>query len=292
MDSKRQVPIPEKKLKTVKELVDLLKGKKTILIASIKNLPASQFQEIKKKLRGKAIIKVPKKNLFFRAIDSIKDGDLIKLKDHFKESTALLFSDLDSYKLSTELIKNKSPAKAKTGQKAPIDIEVEAGPTDLVPGPAISELGAVGLQIQIEKGKITIKSSKVIVKEGQAISQAAVDIMNKLDIKPFSIGFIPLTAYDNENKKLYLEIKVDSEEVKKDLKNCYNKSLAFAVEIGYVNDKTILFLLSKAGIYEKALLALIKSEPEKTEEKVEEPKIEEKSEQTQTPETKSQVEEK
>ena len=52
--------IPEGKTKTVKELVELMKKKKTVLIASIKNIPASQFQEIGKKLRGKAIIKVPK----------------------------------------------------------------------------------------------------------------------------------------------------------------------------------------------------------------------------------------
>ena len=293
MNSKRQVPIPERKLKAVKELAELLKSKKTILIASIKNLPASQYQEIKKKLRGKAIIKVPKKSLLFRAVDSIKDGDITKLKDYFKDSTAILFSDLDSYNLAGELLKNKSPAKAKPGQEAPMDIEVEAGPTDLLPGPAISELGAVGLEVQIEKGKITIKKSKVIVKEGQKISQAAVDIMNKLDIKPFSIGFIPLTAYDNETKKLYLEIKVDPEEAIKSLKNCYGKSLAFAVEIGYVNSQTISFLLSKAGIHEKALLVLIKKEPEKTEEKPAEEKKEEVSEksepeESQTPETKTE----
>ena len=273
MNSKRQVPIPERKLKAVKELAELLKGKKTILIASIKNLPASQYQEIKKKLRGKAVIKVPKKNLLFRAIDSVKDGDIVKLKDYFKESTAILFSDLDSYELAGELLKNKSPAKAKPGQEAPMDIEVEGGPTDLLPGPAISELGAVGLEVQIEKGKITIKKSKVIVKEGQEISQAAVDIMNKLDIKPFSIGFIPLTAYDNESKKLYLEIKIDSEETIKDLKESYGKSLAFAVEIGYVNSQTISFLLGKAGIHEKALLALIKTQTPET--KTEESKSQE-----------------
>ena len=285
MKTKRQVPIPERKLKTVKELSELLKGKKTVLIASIKNLPASQYQKIKKKLRGKAIIKVPKKNLLFRAIDSVKDGDIIKLKDYFKESTAILFSDLDSYKLAAELLKNKSPAKAKPGQEAPIDIEVEAGSTDLLPGPAISELGAVGLEVQIEKGKITIKKSKVIVKEGQPISQAAVDIMNKLDIKPFSIGFIPLTAYDNEIKKLYLEIKIDSEQVIRDIKESYSKSLAFAVEIGYVNSETLSFLLSKAASYERVLTALIKSEP-KAEEKTEEPQTPE----TKTEESKSQEE--
>ena len=84
-------------LKTVKELIDLFKNKKTILIASIKNLPASQFQEIKKKLRDKAVIKVPKKNLILRAIDSIKDENLMKLKEHLGDSTAVLFSDLDGF---------------------------------------------------------------------------------------------------------------------------------------------------------------------------------------------------
>ncbi len=297
MKSKRQTAIPERKLKAVKELADLIKNKKTILTASIKNLPASQFQDIKKKLRNKAIIKVPKKKLFFRAIDSIKDGDITKLKEHFKESTALLFSDLDSYDLSAQLIKNKSPAKAKPGQKAPEDIEIEAGPTDLPPGPAISELGAVGLEVQIEKGKIIIKKSKVIVREGQPISQAAVDIMNKLDIKPFSIGFIPLSAYDNETKKLYLEIKIDSEKAIEELKELYGKALAFAVEIGYFNSQTILFLINKAGLHEKALSNIVDSEKEeKSEEKKEETKEEEKKEvqkeETQTPENKSQDEEK
>ena len=291
MASKRQTPIPEKKLKTVKELVDLFKNKKTILIASVKNLPASQFQEIKKKLRNKAIIKVPKKNLFFRAIDYLKDESLMKLKDYFKDSVALLFSDLDSFELSAELLKIKSPAKAKPGQKAPKDIEIEAGPTDLPPGPAISELGAVGLDVQIEKGKITIRKSKVIAKEGEPISQAVVDIMNKLDIRPFSIGFIPLTAFDNETKKLYLEIKIDPEELRENLKNYYGKSLAFAVEIGYIDSETLPFLLSKAVSHERVILALIKSEPEKIEEKKEDQTPETKSQETQTNEVSEKISE-
>ena len=68
---KQQNQIPESKKKTVAELSELIKNKKTVLIASIKDLPASQFQEIGKKLRGKAIVKVPKKNLIFRALETI-----------------------------------------------------------------------------------------------------------------------------------------------------------------------------------------------------------------------------
>ena len=61
--------VPEWKKKAVSELVELIKTKKTILLASIKNIPASQFQEIGKKLRGKAIIKVPKKSILIRALE-------------------------------------------------------------------------------------------------------------------------------------------------------------------------------------------------------------------------------
>lgn len=62
--------VPENKKKIVQELSDLIKNKKTVLVASIKNIPASQFQKITKKLRGKAVVKVPKKNLMFRAFDA------------------------------------------------------------------------------------------------------------------------------------------------------------------------------------------------------------------------------
>jgi large subunit ribosomal protein L10 len=276
MKTKRERPIPEIKLKTVKELTDLIKKKSTILVASIKNLPSEQFQLIGKKFRGKAIIKVPKKNLFFMALDKSGIEQADKIKENYIDSIALLFSDLDSYDLSADLLKNKVSAKAKPGQEAPADIQVNEGPTDLPPGPAISELGAVGLKVGIEKGKIHIKESKVIVKAGQKISQAAADVMSKLDIKPFSIGFNPLFALDNKNHKLYLNIKIDKDETVAELKNSFGKSLAFAVEIGYASENTITFLLGKAVRYEKALSALMKTDAQTPENKPEEAKVEEK----------------
>jgi len=253
MKSEKPNRVPEEKKKIVEELSELIKNKKTILIASIKNIPASQFQEIGKKLRGKAIIKVPKKNLIFRTLDSSENDSIKKIKEQIKDSVAILFSDLDCFELASELIKNKSPTKAKVGQEAPEDIEVQAGPTDLVPGPAISEFGALGIQIQIEKGKIHIKEPKVIVKKGEKISTSAASIMNKLDIKPFSIGFVPLSAFDTQEGKLYLNIKVDKEKTLEELKTAFGKALPFAVEINYVCKDTIGFLISKAGRNAKAL---------------------------------------
>ncbi|SRR3989338_1859 len=246
--------VSKRKIDIVKEISDLLNKKRTILIASIKNLPASQFQEIGKNLREKAIVKVLKKNLVIRAIENSKDENLKKIKNYVKEDVAFLFSDIDSFELAAELIEKKSPSSAKAGQEAPEDIEVQEGMTDLVPGPAISELGALGIKIQIDKGKIGIKESKVIVKKGQTISEAAASIMNKLDIKPFSVGFVPLSAYDTKERKLYVEIKINKEEMLNEMKNAFSKSLALAVErLNYISQDTIKLLIVKAARNEKAL---------------------------------------
>ena len=240
----------KEKIKT--ELVELIKNNKTILVASIKDIPSSQFQEIIKKLRGKAIVKVPKKSLIFRALDSSGNKDLKKLEDSIKESTAILFSDIEAFELAVELMSKKSPVKAKAGQESVKDIEIPEGPTELIPGPAISELGALGIQIKIEKGKIHIKESKIIVKEGEKISAAAADIMNKFNIRPFSIGFVPLAAFDTKEGKLYLDIQIDKEKTIEETKEAFRKALAFAVEINYISKDTISFLIRKAATHEKS----------------------------------------
>ncbi|MFH1311266.1 MAG: 50S ribosomal protein L10 [Nanoarchaeota archaeon] len=256
--------VSEGKVRTVSELTELIKNKKTILLASIKDIPASQYQELVKKLRGRAVVKVPKKNIIFRALDSSGNEKIKKLKEKINENYAVLFSDIDSFELAAELVGKKILTKAKTGQEAPEDIEVHAGPTDLIPGPAISELGALGIQIQIEKGKIHIKENKVIVKKGEKISQSASDVMNKLDIKPFSIGFIPIAIFDTKEGKIYVDIKIDREETIKEIKNLFAKALPFAVNIGYVTSDTIKLLINKAGVYEKVLEGFINKNENKS----------------------------
>jgi len=253
MKAKEEKKIPEKKRNSMNKLKKLIESKRTILVASIKNIPGSQFQEITKKFRDKAIILVSKKNLIIRAIDSAADEKIKSLKEQIQDSTAILFSDIDCFELATELIDKKSPAKAKAGQIATEDIEIPAGPTDMTPGPAISELGALGIQILIDKGKISIKQPKIITMKGEKISSGAADIMNKLDIKPFSIGFIPLAAFDTKEGKLYLNININREGILNKMRFAHEKAFPFAVQIGYANKDTIGFLIEKAGMHEKTL---------------------------------------
>ena len=93
--SKRTKDIPQKKLKRLNEIQELVRKNKTILLVSIKNIPASQFQEISKNLRKEAVVKVPKKRMTLKALDLIEDKAKEELKKLVGEDMAILFSNVD-----------------------------------------------------------------------------------------------------------------------------------------------------------------------------------------------------
>jgi large subunit ribosomal protein L10 len=273
-----ETKVSKKKIETVKKIVELMNSNDTLIIASIKNLPSRQFQDIRKRLRGKAEVKVIKKRIMLKAIETSENKKLEELKKYVQEDSAILFSSQDTFDLVGFLAENKNPIKAKVGQVAIEDIEVEEGPTDLIPGPAISEFGNLGIKIAVEEGKIAIKEKKVIAKKDEKISGSAASIMSKLDIKPFKIGLEPLAIYDDKTGKIYTDVKIDKEKAVEDLKISSVKALGLAQKIIYYCKETIGFLLAKANSEKKSLNKL---QPEKkVEEKKEEgkEKVEEKSE--------------
>jgi large subunit ribosomal protein L10 len=249
--------VPEYKIKIVSELADKMKKSRTILIASTRGLPSSQFHEIKKNLRGKAVVRVAKKTAVLRAIDSVGKASLDKIKDNIGADIALFFSELDPFALSGLLADNKSAARAKAGDIAPEDVNVEPGPTNLIPGPAISELSGVGLKVAVEGGKLAIKLPRTIVKAGEAIKENVASVMAKLDIKPMKVGFEPVAAYDKEDDKVYVGIKIDKKKTYEDLKEMIRKALGFAVARGYVTKETVSLFIAKAGREEIAMNNLL-----------------------------------
>jgi large subunit ribosomal protein L10 len=251
--------VPVKKINDVKKLAEKIKNSKTLMIVSIKGLPSKQFQDIKKSIRNEAFIQVAKKNILARAIKELKKDSVLELENYIKENCAFAISEIEGFELAGLLANKKTPVFAKAGQMAPMDIEVKEGPTDLVPGPAISELGALGIQISVENGKIAIKNPKVIVKQGNIISEGAASILQKLNVQPFSVGLDPIAVYDIKTEKIYTEIKINSEETTEQLKFAAAKALGFAQKIKYFCKETIVYFLAKADIGAKAIESKIQS---------------------------------
>ena len=259
MVGQKETHVSEKKTQTVKKLAEQMK-RKTVMVISIKGLPSAQFQDIKKKLRDRAKVQVVKKSLVNFALEHSGVKELKDLVPHVDDSTAMLFSDNDAFVISGILADEKSPAKAKAGQIAPFDIEVKAGPTELVPGPDISALSAVGLAPKVESGKIAILQDKIILKEGKEVTDAIASIMAKLDIVPFEVGVKPVAAF--MNGKVYVNIEIDKGAMIEAIMSDYGRALPFAVEIAYPNTETIDFILGKAASQEGIITRIITGEPE------------------------------
>ena len=254
MKNQQSIKLKEKQ---VKNLVEDILNSKSLIIASIKNLRSKQLQEIKKSLRNEASIRVIKKNIMGRVIENI-GGNILNLKEHIGADCALVTSALDGFELARVLSKNKTPVFAKAGQIALEDIEIKEGPTSLVPGPVISELGSLGLQIAVEEGKISIKRSKVVVKKGEIINSTVASLLQRLNIQPFNIGLKVLVVYYLENGKIYSNIDINSEEYIKNMVNIAGKALEFAKKINYYCKETIGYFLAKAGSHEKILTKFVK----------------------------------
>src|SRR3989338_11010031 len=180
--AKTKHKIPEYKIKEIKELASLIDSHNTLMFASIKALPAKSFQKIKKKLSGKAIVKVVKKRALLKAIKSSKKEKIKELEIYLKEDIASIISNIDPFELASILNESKIPVKAKAGQESDKDIEIEAGVTEIPAGPAVSEFGNLSIQVKVTGGKIEVMKSKIVVKQGGIISPATSSLLGKLDI--------------------------------------------------------------------------------------------------------------
>ena len=258
MKKQTEKPVREisgKKKAIVKELADLADKNRTILISSALKIPSALFQKIRKSLRGKAEIRIVKKNLGVKALELSKKHELKEMKKYVEASTAFVFSSLDPYELAAIFTENKQPAFAKAGQIAPIDLIIEKGPTDLPAGPAISELSGAGLKVGVEGGKIAVKETKTLAKKGSVIPKAVADVLQKLEVMPFTIEIGVLAAYDSNDKLIYTNIVIDKEGFLNKLKSSYSNAYNFAVNLGYACKDTITQLLERA---EREALALEK----------------------------------
>jgi len=247
--------VSSKKKSIVKELVSLMEKNRTVMISSALNIPSALFQKIRKSLRGKADVRIIKKNLGVKALEECKKHGVKELTKYVEASTAFVFSDLDPYDLARIFTENKQPAFAKAGQIAPVDLMIEKGPTELMPGPAISELSAVGLKVGVEGGKIAVKEAKVIVKQGNMIAKNVAEVLQKLDVMPFTKEISVKAAYDSTDKLIYTNIIVDRAGFVTKLKEAYSSAYNFAVNLGFACKDTIKQLLERA---EREALALEK----------------------------------
>tara|TARA_Y100000310_G_C20628888_1_gene787499 strand:- start:70 stop:1050 length:981 start_codon:yes stop_codon:yes gene_type:complete len=240
--------VSEFKKKEIEEIKKLFEKYSVTGIINLEGLPTLMLQRMKFALGDTVSLKITKKRLMKIAIDELSKSkkNIDQLKDKLDGIPALIFTDEDPFLLYKKLEKNKASAAAKVGQKAPNDLGIEAGETPFAPGPMIGELGMLGLKTEVKGGKIHIKDDKILVKDGEEISEQVAGILSKMGVEPMKIGLnLTYTYQDGEilDKSI---LSIDEEEYINNIKAAYSESFALSIELGIINGETVKPIICKA----------------------------------------------
>jgi large subunit ribosomal protein L10 len=181
--------IPQWKLEEVNRLVDLFKKYKNIAVIDVHHLNDRQIQETRKLLRGKAIIRMSKKNVQIRAIEEYKKlsnkESLDELAGNIPGQSALCFTNLEIFELKKVFNENEWMVPAKPDEITPVDIWVPAGDTGLPTGQVISELNmTLRLPTRIQNDTIWVREDTRTHKAGEVVDVKQAAVLKKLGIAP------------------------------------------------------------------------------------------------------------
>ncbi|MFH1257145.1 MAG: 50S ribosomal protein L10 [Candidatus Diapherotrites archaeon] len=246
--TKHKRPWKEAQLSELKKLAEEYP---IIAVADLSGFPSALFQEIRKKLSAKAVIKVSKTRVVKMALASSKAKK--ELADFSEGSVAIIFTKMNPFELHAFLKKNKGKTAAKEGVIAPEDIIIHAMDTGLPPGPALSDLKAAGLKVKIQGATIAITDDAVVAKKGTPVSKGAAGALAKLDIKPIKIGLNLVAAIEGTQVYKGEVLDIDTDKVFSDFTEAYSSALNLALNIYYISPETLPLFIGKAVRDSKAV---------------------------------------
>jgi large subunit ribosomal protein L10 len=254
--------IPQWKLDEVDSLIELFNKYKNIMVLKVGNLNDKQVQDIRKLIRGKAIIKMSKKNLQIRAIERFKNEskkeNLDELANNIPGQAALCFTDMDVFELKKILIDNLWMIPAKPDDITPVDIWVPAGDTGLPTGQVISELNmTLRLPTQIQNDTIWIREATRTHKAGDFVNVKQAAVLKKLGVAP--IESVVKIHYAWSDGEIYSAdvIYMNFEVFKQEIASAYLTAQHLALELGVIDEETLKPMIQKA--YRQALGILFES---------------------------------
>ena len=235
-----------KKAETVGRVAALAKKYPVLAVTNLSKVRASQLMAVRKALRGHAEVFVVKNKLAILGLKQagIKNAD--QLLSHLTGQNALIFSTYDPFRLFLTLDKSHVYLHARAGDRAPNDIVVPAGNTNLPAGPVLSEFREAGIQTKIEGGSIWVNRDSVALKKGAEVTPKLASLFSKLNIKPIRAGLSIALAYENGLIYAGELVAINLEEYRKSLAEAYASSKGLAILIGYVTKETAPEIIARA----------------------------------------------
>ena len=234
----------EKKIRTAELIRRLSSEYQNILFADFYRVPADLMQRIRASLRGSAKILVSKRRIAEKALKDKKGFDSI---GELPRNLALIFTNESVFEIYSKVSGMTTKVFVRPGEVAESDIVIPKGPTDLMPGPVLNDLKAMGIPTKIKGGKVEIEEDTVVVKAGDLIPRHVAEVLRALKIAPREVKLRIKTALDKDGV-VYKEdvLSTTEEEIYGMVADASARAIAIAIELGELNERTANVLISRA----------------------------------------------
>jgi large subunit ribosomal protein L10 len=245
---------PKKKRLMYQQLQKLPKEFEVIALSKTTKVRATQLMTIRKKFRDEIKITVIKNKVAKKAFEKVeKIQGLDNLSKQLEGQSALMFTNINPFKLNSILSQNKVFLQAKGGDIANKEIIIPAGNTGITPGPVLSEFKEANVATKIDQGSIWVSKDTTVARSGQIISQKLASLMSKLNIKPIEAGISITFAISDGLIFNESELGIDLGEYKNELIRSFQEAIALATASSYVTKDTIGLLIKRAHQHAFAL---------------------------------------
>jgi large subunit ribosomal protein LP0 len=216
------------------KLEKLLKEYNTIFVVNVDNVGSNQMHQVRKELRGRAVILMGKNTMVRKAIRNIvhEHPDFEKLLPVVKGNIGFVFTNEDLKEIRDAIKSNRVQAPARAGAIAPVDVFVPPGNTGMEPGQT-SFFQALGIPTKISRGTIEIVNEVHLVKIGEKVGPSEATLLNKLNISPFTYGLTVEHIYDNGNVFTPEVLDITDDDLIENLITGIKNIAALSLEINY-----------------------------------------------------------
>ncbi|MCK4937833.1 MAG: 50S ribosomal protein L10 [Methanosarcinales archaeon] len=237
--------IPKWKKDEIEDIKTKINEYPVVGLIGIHGLPSKQFQQMRSSLRDLVHIKVSKNSLIHRAMEESSD-EIKSLEKYIDQETGLIFSKTNSFKIYKLLNSSKKPSPIKGGMVSPKDIVVEKGPTSFPPGPIVGDLQTAGIPAAIDGGKVVVRETKVVAKEGEIVSQKLAAMLARLEIFPLELGLDLRATFEDGTVLEGSDLAIDESLYTQNFMSAAKQAFNLSLNAAYPTSTTIHALLAKA----------------------------------------------
>jgi len=215
-------------------LGSLLDEYQKILIVTADNVGSNQMQQIRRALRGKAVLLMGKNTMIRKAIrDHLGTTPQLEfIVPYVHGNIGFVFTNGDLSEIRSKISELKVEAAAKAGAISPIDVIVPNGGTSMEPTKT-SFFQALSIPTRINRGMIEIINDVHLLKPGQKVTLSQAALLQMLGIRPFKYGLKVTTVYDNGAVYPASVLDLTDEDLLKKFFQGVSNVTALSLQVGY-----------------------------------------------------------